>query len=650
MVAPEPQATGQQADAPLKGVPAPRAGANLDEQRAASIAGTYEALKLYLIVTDPQVHPEPDFVAATLERVWNRILSREGVEVDPDSVAENSAAYLDDLAAGRAPLLQRNEALVSQLRQRLKSFMAQSSWAEGEYLKLQLDFNRRFAPLTLADMTPEAGRKYLYSTESVPALYTLRGWEALQLELVKWLASDVKRESDWVIEGDSSQPAEIQRTVFLKELLARYKRDYVQSWSRFLAGTGIRHAEGLQGTVHALARLSDLQDSPLKALMQAVNLNTRWDAPASLKVGPVEVETDAVSSWTSYLSDIRDGSLSGHFAPVSRLFVIDGAEGGESTSMDRYLLSLRKLKVRASDILRSQNVGKSSKRLISETLDGQPTEIALARQQVERYVDTSDHGVAVDLQRMFSAPIQDSWSALRHPVELYVAGEWSRRIVQPWRKIAAHRYPVVAQASNEVSVKDIARFVRPDSGLIAAFMGEQIGNLAEGKGLNETGTAPPQPLVSSRVLASIDKASVIGELLESLADPENGFELMVTPSNAYTDIVFTLDGQQVHYRNGKVRWHRFVWPALAEAHGARMEVVTLEGKRVSVFDFSGRWGLLRMIESAHVTQLDEVRQQFTWDSEAGPASLIVRNYGGMKLTDLSAIKSMNFVSDSRLPE
>jgi type VI secretion system protein ImpL len=54
-----------------------------------------------------------------------------------------------------------------------------------------------------------------------------------------------------------------------------------------------------------------------------------------------------------------------------------------------------------------------------------------------------------------------------------------------------------------------------------------------------------------------------------------------------------------------------------------------------------------MSESAQVSRLDEVRQQFAWSSEVGPVSLTVRNHGGMKLTELSAIKSLNFVSDSR---
>jgi type VI secretion system protein ImpL len=142
-------------------------------------------------------------------------------------------------------------------------------------------------------------------------------------------------------------------------------------------------------------------------------------------------ETPAVSPLTPYLRNVFDGSLATRFAPVSQLFAADYPEGGGATIMDRYLLSLRKLKVRTGDILRSQNVGKSSKRLVSETLDGQPTEIAVARQHVERYVDTSETGVSVELRRMFSSPVENTWSALRQRVGVYVADEWLQQIVQP---------------------------------------------------------------------------------------------------------------------------------------------------------------------------------------------------------------------------
>ncbi|WP_163017408.1 DUF2950 domain-containing protein, partial [Pseudomonas viridiflava] len=83
----------------------------------------------------------------------------------------------------------------------------------------------------------------------------------------------------------------------------------------------------------------------------------------------------AASVLISPLPADDDGSLAKRFEPVSSVFAAQNAEGADSTIMDRYLAALRKLKVRMNNIQRSQDVGKSSKQLISETLEGQPSEV-----------------------------------------------------------------------------------------------------------------------------------------------------------------------------------------------------------------------------------------------------------------------------------
>jgi type VI secretion system protein ImpL len=337
---------------------------------------------------------------------------------------------------------------------------------------------------------------------------------------------------------------------------------------------------------------------------------------------------------------MADGSLAKRFEPIARLFATDNAEGADSTLIDRYLANLRKLKVRLTNIQRSQDVGKTSKRLISETLEGQPTEITTARNYVETSLDTSQGQLSRSLHTLFNAPIQYTWETLRDPVGQHIAKAWTQQIAQPWKQVMAHRYPMVA-SRNEASVKDLQRFVHPESGLLPTFQRAEIGNLAGGEGLGMSSRATSPPLVHPRMVNSIDKASALGRVIASLSDRENGFEVMLDPASNYTDILFTLDGKVLHYRNGKNSWSRFTWPGTTESPGARLDVVTLAGERITVFDYPGRWGLLKMNDSAKVTALDEVQQRFTWVSSAGPVSLVVRNYGGVKLTDLANVKALN---------
>lgn len=395
-------------------------------------------------------------------------------------------------------------------------------------------------------------------------------------------------------------------------------------------------------------------------LLAAVNDNTRWDLPINHAIPtPGAARDDGFWSKVTGLFDandalpanvapalpaVDDGSLAKRFEPVARVFAENNAEGADSTIMDRYLAALRKLKVRMNNIQRSQDVGKGSKQLISETLEGQPSEVTTVRNYVEGSVDTSQDGLSRSLQGLFSLPIQYAWATLRDPAGQQIAKAWAQQIAKPWEQVMAHRYPIAGGSNNEASVKDLQRFVDPQSGLLPAFKRNEIGNLAGGEGLG-VGDSKGPALVNPGMLNSIDKASSVGQVIASLSDRDNGFEIMLEPSANFTDIVFTLDGQEQHYRNGRSSWNRFAWPATSNAPGARLDVVTLSGARLTVFDFPGRWGLLRMNESARVDDLDGIQQRFSWNTASGRVSLVVRNFGGVKLTDLGNVKALSALND-----
>lgn len=568
--------------------------------------------------------------------------------------------YVQFMKRQQAPDLRRNESLVAEARKNLKSFMIASSLVDREYLQLQLESARQFPPITLVDLVPLPGRNQLYSSVSVPAIFTRQGWdEFIKPELIKLLSQTLRQESDWVLDGDGGDSdSVVQKANFTRDFMTRYKTDYARAWYDLLEGTGIREFNDMDSASHQLMQLSDVQNSPLKALLSAVNYNTRWDLPDRAdtsaravveKVLPNNISTalsvDGKHIQALDLPAVDDGNLARRFEPVSRLFAADNPEGVDSTIMDRYLGALRKLKVRLTNIQRSQDVGKNSKLLISETFEGQPSEVTSIRNYVETSIDTSKGGLSISLQRLFNAPIQYTWETLRDPAGQQIAKAWSQQIAKPWRQVMAHRYPIAPTSRNEASVKDLQRFVHPESGLLPAFKRNEIGNLADGEGLGLNGKAKVTPLINSKMIDGIVKASLLGEVIASLSDRENGFEIMLEPSGNYTDIVFTLDGQVLHYRNGKSSWSRFVWPGTTSVPGARLDVVTLSGERVTVFDYSGRWGLLKMNDSAHVVSLDDVQQRFSWPSPAGQVSLVVRNYGGVKMTDLAGVKSLNSLND-----
>ncbi|MFJ3485568.1 type VI secretion protein IcmF/TssM N-terminal domain-containing protein [Pseudomonas sp. NPDC090202] len=628
----------------------------LDEQQVASIIESYNALKLYLMLTQPDAHPDPEFISAALPVAWASTATQDN-PVSDEVIQDNAPMYVQLLKNGQAPALPRNEQLVESTRKSLKSFMISSSLVDREYLRLQLESSRQFPSVSLNELVPLPGRQLLYGSEAVPAIFTRQGWqEFVKPELIKLVSGNLRNESDWVLDGEGGDSI-VQKANFIREFMARYKRDYAQAWYTLLNGVGVRHFTDMANATQQLSLLSDVQNSPVKILLSGVNDNTQWDLPAPHETqqpgkkpedtfwgkvtGLFDGPETSATALLSPLPPVDDGSLAKRFEPVSRVFAAQNAEGADSTIMDRYLAALRKLKVRMNNIQRSQDVGKSSKLLISETLEGQPSEVTNVRNYVETTVDTSQGGLSASLQGLFSLPIQFAWETLRDPAGEQIAKAWAQQIAKPWEQVMAHRYPIAAGSRNEASVKDLQRFVDPESGLLPNFKRNEIGNLSGGEGLGMSSSTKAAPLVSPNMVNSIDKASSLGQVIASLSDKDNGFEIMLEPSAYFTDIIFTLDGQVQHYRNGKTSWSRFSWPGTTTAPGARLDVVTLTGERITVFDYPGRWGLLRMNDSAHVDDLDGIQQRFSWSTDSGQVSLAVRNYGGVKLTDLANVKSLS---------
>ncbi|CAI8896767.1 type VI secretion protein IcmF/TssM N-terminal domain-containing protein [Pseudomonas serbica] len=628
----------------------------LDERQVASIIESYNALKLYLMLTQPGTHPDPEFVGAALPVAWANTASAE----HPVSIAvieDNSPVYVQLLKNGQAPALSRNEQLINETRNSLKSFMISSSLVDREYLRLQLESSRQFPAVGLSDLVPLPGRQLLYGSEAVPAIFTRQGWEQfVKPELIKLVSGNLQNETDWVLDGEGGDSI-VQKANFIREFMTRYKRDYTQAWYSFVDSVGVRHFTDMANATQQLSLLSDVQNSPVKTLLAAVNDNTQWDVPAPRETPQAGVKPDdgfwssvsgifdgkntAPGALVSPLPAVDDGSLAKRFEPVSRVFAVQNAEGADSTIMDRYLAALRKLKVRMNNIQRSQDVGKSSKLLISETLEGLPSEVTSVRNYVETTVDTSQGSLSDSLQSLFSLPIQFAWETLRDPAGQQIAKAWAQQIAKPWEQVMAHRYPIAPGSRNEASVKDLQRFVDPESGLLPNFKRNEIGNLSGGEGLGMSSNSKATPLVNPNMVNSIDKASSLGQVIASLSDRDNGFEIMLEPSANLTDIIFTLDGRVQHYRNGRTSWSRFSWPGTTTTPGARLDVVTLSGERITVFDYPGRWGLLRMNDSARVSDLDGIQQRFSWNTGSGPVSLAVRNYGGVKLTDLANVKALS---------
>lgn len=628
----------------------------LSSEEVKELIGSYSTLRFYLILTEPNQHPDQSrFVSTALPNLWADYVDEHGLNTSADSIVNNSALYVRYLQQGEAPAVEQDKTLVANSRDRLNSFLIDSTLVNREYLRYQLAVKQQYKPLTLSRMVPGIKRRVVYSSRAVPAFYTKKAWdEYVRPAIIKTVSGDLHHETDWVLDDKNVNDAVQNKARFVSQLMARYKHDYAVAWERFLGSTHVARFKTLDGASVGLAQLSDLQESPLRKIMLAINDNTTWDNPQKASEGGTGSNTNS-GFWTRVMSvldngksagaavdlatlpKINDGTLAEHFSPVARLLAADDVAGSDNTVLNQYLLDLRQLKVRIDAVRHSRNVGKSSKTLLVSTLLGKANEINNLRNFVASRINISRTPLVAAMDPLFSAPVTHTQSALMGPAQAQINSAWDDKVVKPWNQMIANRYPVT-DSVNEASVRDMERFIDPDSGILSQFRKQEIGDLID------TDDGDSSDMVDPRMLLSINNGTDLGQIIDSLSDLRNGFELQMNPTPGLTDVILTIDGQRLHYRNNSQSWKRITWPGDGKSTGARLDIINSAGRRYTVFDYPGRWGFLRMIESAHITPVDGARQRFSWNTPMGVESFDVRNFGGVKVSDLRKIKFLHLPS------
>ncbi len=118
--------------------------------------------------------------------------------------------------------------------------------------------------------------------------------------------------------------------------------------------------------------------------------------------------------------------------------------------------------------------------------------------------------------------------------------------------------------------------------------------------------------VDPEFVSALNRLTRVSNVLFPTGDANLRYELRAIPTPGITDVKIALSGRDLHYFNQREEWTPFVWPGEALENGTRIEWQTEQaGPRVA-FDFAGRFGLVRLLERATVSQQDGARYLLRW--------------------------------------
>lgn len=625
-------------------------GSPLREQMAKS---TYDQLKLYLMLARPE-HMDAAWFSSALLNSWPK---RDGVK---DGVWQGMAPsllsfYGEQLVTHPEWKIRADEGLISQARSLLVRLMGVRNSESTLYQKILSQVSHLYVDMRLEDMTGDTDASRLFSTtEIVPGMFSRQAWEQAVQPAIEKVVKARRDELDWVLTDSKRQvnkQDEISPDVLKKRLTERYFADFGGAWLEFLNSLRWNLAGTMSDSIDQLTLMADVRQSPLVALMNTLNVQGRTGQTGEA------ISDSLVKSAKNLLGgDHKDaidqsagvhGPLDTTFGPV--LALIDKSRmGAQEQSLQSYLTRVTQVRLRLQQVTNAADPQAMAQTIARTVFQGKTVDLT----------ETRDYGslIAAGLgqewsgfgRTVFVNPMEQAWQQVLTPAAGSLNAQWQQAVVAEWNAAFGGRYPF-NNASSDVSLPLLSRYLNGDSGRIAQFLQTRLKGVLQKEGnrwvpdsINSQGLA-----FNPAFLNAINTLSHISDVAFAEGNAGVNFELRPGTANGVMQTNMIIDSQKLTYVNQLPTWKRFTWPADTEAPGANLSWISTQSGTRQYADIPGTWGWIRLLEKAAVSSYPGVGSSYSlsWKAQDGRMlNYTLRTEAGEG--PLALLKLRNF----RLPE
>lgn len=597
-------------------------GSPLREQMAKN---TYDQLKLYLMLARPE-HMDAAWFSSALLNDWPK---RHGVK---DGVWQGGGPsllsfYGAQLIAHPEWKLRADENMVSQARSLLVRLMGVRNSELTLYQKMLSQVSHLYVDMRLEDMTGDTDAARLFSTtEIVPGMFTRQAWEQAVQPAIEKVLKARRDELDWVLTDSKRQVNKQDETspeALKQRLTERYFADFGGAWLEFLNSLRWNQAATLSDSIDQLTLMADVRQSPLVALMNTLNIQGRTG-----QVGEAISESLVKSAKNLLGSDKKDaidqsvgvhGPLDATFGPV--LALMDKSRtGAQELSLQSYLTRVTQVRLRLQQVTNAADPQAMTQTIAQTVFQGKAVDLT----------ETRDYGslIAAGLGQEWSGfgltvfvnPMEQAWQQVLTPAADSLNAQWQQAVVAEWNSAFGGRYPF-NDASSDVSLPLLAKYLNADSGRIAQFLQTRLKGVLRKEGnhwvpdsINSQGLA-----FNPAFLNAINTLSHISDVAFTEGNAGMNFELRPGTADGVMQTDMIIDSQKLTYVNQMPIWKRFSWPADTEAPGANLSWVSTQAGTRQYADIPGAWGWIRLLDKASVSAYPGVGSSYSlsWKAPDG---------------------------------
>ncbi|MGH8788825.1 MAG: ImcF-related family protein [Cupriavidus necator] len=596
----------------------------LDEQTSKWALSGHQGLKTYLMLAQPE-RADAAFLTPQLVQHWStdaRITPGE----QQDLAERLLGFYARHLKANPAWAIEPQPELVAGTRQTLLAVIGQRNAGDTIYQGILTAFgdsNSKYPDQSLASLTAGTDpRGLLRAATTVPGVFSRQAYEGYIAPAIEQAAKRMEVASDWVLQGSAvTQHTEARSTEALQAALTeQYFADYAEHWQDFMNSLQWEPARTLPAAIGQLKLMADARQSPVIALMKSIEYQggagARKDSLSDTLVAKAQDLLGKQAPGPDARKADASGPLGAAFGPVLRLVGQGqaGQSGNDDLSLQRFLDRATALRLRLQQVSNSADADAQARQMAQALFQGKGSELADTQAYAQLIAASLGNQWAGMGEALFVRPITHATQTVLQPAQASLNDAWRQSIVVAWGRSFAGRYPF-ADTANDASLPELARFMRPQGGLIGAFLGTQLAGVLELQGDQWVPAATGSQALSfdPAFLKAVNTLQRIAAHMLAQGEAQYRFEMRPIPTPGLTDTVLTLDGQKLHYYNQRETWQAMQWPVSnLQDLGTRLQWQTEQAGTNKSYEFAGRWGLVRMLERAQVEPLDSATYQLTW--------------------------------------
>jgi type VI secretion system protein ImpL len=300
--------------------------------------------------------------------------------------------------------------------------------------------------------------------------------------------------------------------------------------------------------------------------------------------------------------------LESTFGPLLALLgkETEGNGSNDHLSLQAFVTQVTRVRLKLQQVINAPDPQAMTQALAQTVFQGKSVDLT----------DTQSYGrlVAASLgaewakvgQTLFVKPLDQAWQQVLQPSAAGLNSQWQRAIVSDWQTAFSGRYPF-ADTASDASLPMLGQMIRADSGRIAQFLQSQLSGVLRKEGSRWVAdSSRSQGLrFNPHFLTAINQLSHLADVLYTDGGMGLGFELQGKPVRDIVQTTFILNGEKHQYFNQKEFWQRFNWPGRSDHPGVSLSWTSVRTGERLFGDYSGTWGLIRLLEKARITSLDD---------------------------------------------